>query len=102
MQRRVLGSQLDGANGMNMSAIAYVALGLLAFPLCVIGITALAGGMLVRGRFGREHKRRPDRPASLPECLPPCPAQTGCDAARSQDVQLIPRKQPAHVAPPTS
>lgn len=47
---------------MNWIAIAYVALGLLAFPLCVIGITALAGGVLLAGRISREerHEHVPD------------------------------------------
>ncbi|GLS17881.1 hypothetical protein GCM10007874_08970 [Labrys miyagiensis] len=42
---------------MNWITIVYVALGLLAFPLCVIGITALAGGVLLAGRISREEER---------------------------------------------
>jgi hypothetical protein len=52
---------------MNWIAITAVALGLLAFPLCVIGITAIAGGMLLAGRITREEEEEEERHEHVPE-----------------------------------
>jgi hypothetical protein len=49
---------------MNWTAAFTIAFGIAAFPLCVIGLTALAGGMLMAGRISREEEQH--------EQLPPC------------------------------
>ena len=45
---------------MNWVAIPYVALGLLAFPLGVIGITASASGMLMVRRISKDEEQPTD------------------------------------------
>lgn len=41
---------------MNWTSVTRVILVLLALPLCVIGVTALAGGMLMAGRLSRREE----------------------------------------------